>query len=80
MASPPHKLISTLIFIPFIILLLGYLVFREQTTKRPEQLPLTTAGYVEMCLFCHTTEKLDPAHDSKVVGCSPCHLGDALAI
>ena len=33
-----------------------------------------------MCLFCHTKEKLDPAHDAKVIGCTPCHLGDPLAI
>lgn len=41
---------------------------------------MTTAGYVEMCLSCHTSEKLDGAHATKVVGCSPCHLGNALAI
>ena len=78
--TPPRKLISALIWLPFVLLLIGYLVFREQTTKRPEQIEVTTAGYVEMCLSCHRDEKLDPAHDAKVVGCSPCHLGDALAI
>jgi len=78
--TPPRKLISALIWLPFVLLLLGYLVFREQTTKRPEQIEVTTAGYVEMCLSCHRDEKLDPAHDAKVVGCSPCHLGNALAI
>ncbi len=80
MAHPPRSLISTLIFLPFFLLLVGYLVFQEQTTERPQQLALTTAGMVEMCLNCHTKEKLDGAHDSLVVGCSPCHLGDALAI
>ena len=33
-----------------------------------------------MCLSCHTKEKLDPAHDAAVIGCTPCHLGDPLAI
>jgi len=33
-----------------------------------------------MCLSCHREEKLDGAHDQKVIGCSPCHLGNALAI
>jgi len=78
--KPPSKLISALIVSPFLFLLIVYLVYRETTTKRPEQLAVTTAGYVEMCLSCHTTEKLDKAHDAQVVGCSPCHLGDAMAI
>jgi predicted nucleic acid binding AN1-type Zn finger protein len=78
--NPPRKLISALIWLPFILLLIGYLVFREQTTKRPEQIEVTTAGFVEMCLSCHKDEKLDAAHDGQVVGCSPCHLGDAMAI
>lgn len=77
---PPRKLIASLIWLPFILLLIGYLIFREQTTKRPEQIEVTTVGFVEMCLSCHKDEKLDPAHDAQVLGCSPCHLGDALAI
>ncbi len=80
MKKPPRKLLAALIWLPFIFLIIGYLVFREQTTKRPEQVEVTTAGFVEMCLSCHKDEKLDPAHDARVVGCSPCHLGDALAI
>lgn len=56
------------------------LIVRESLLKRPEKLFVTTAGSVEMCLSCHTEEKLDPAHDAKVIGCSPCHLGDPLAI
>lgn len=80
MNNPPRRLLSALICLPFILLLIGYLFFREHTTKRPEQLAVTTAGFVEMCLSCHKDEKLDSAHDGKVVGCSPCHLGDALAI
>ncbi len=80
MAAPPRKLISALILLPFIFLLICYLVFREQGVKRPQKLSVTTPGFVEMCLSCHNTEKLDGAHDTLVVGCSPCHLGDALAI
>ena len=80
MAKPPAKLLSALIFLPFLIGLLGYLVLRETTTKRPEELAVTTAGFVEMCLSCHTTEKLDTAHDARLIGCSPCHLGDALSV
>jgi hypothetical protein len=80
MVRPPRRLIPVLLFLPFVVVMIGYLVFREQTTKRPEQLSLTTVGLVEMCLHCHTAEKLDGAHDRLVVGCSPCHLGDALAI
>jgi len=66
-----------------IIALLGafiYLVYIEYRVERPEEIYITTSGRVDMCLFCHTKEKLDPAHDPKVIGCSPCHLGDPLAI
>lgn len=80
MAKPPRRLIAALILFPFLLLLIGYLIFREQTTKRPEEVSVTTAGFVDMCLTCHQEEKLDPAHDPKVIGCSPCHLGDPLAI
>jgi len=80
MARPSRSLLSLVFFIPVSLLLIGYLVYREQSTKRPEQLAVTTAGMVEMCLSCHAKEKLDGAHDSLVVGCSPCHLGNALAI
>ncbi len=78
--TPPRKLISALIWLPFILLLIGYLVFREQNTKRPDQIEVTSTGFIEMCLSCHKEEALDPAHGSRVVGCSPCHLGDAMAI
>ncbi|MHB8789482.1 MAG: hypothetical protein ACYDBT_06335 [Desulfobulbaceae bacterium] len=80
MAKPPAKLLSALIFLPVLIGLLGYLVLRETTTKRPEELAVTTAGFVEMCLSCHTEEKLDTAHDAKLIGCSPCHLGNAMTV
>ena len=64
-----------------LLLLIGTfaLVVRENLTTRPETLYQTTAGQIEMCLMCHQTEKLDPAHDAQVIGCSPCHLGDPMA-
>ena len=71
---------SSRLTIFFLLLLVLGLVIRENMTQRPSQLYQTTAGKVEMCLSCHTEEKLDPAHDRLVVGCSPCHLGDPLAI
>jgi hypothetical protein len=80
MSRPSRSLIPVLFFVPLSLMLIGTLVFREQATKRPDQLAVTTAGMVEMCLNCHAKEKLDGAHDSLVVGCSPCHLGDPLAI
>ncbi len=80
MNRPSRRMLSILLFFPFVLLLIGFLLFREQGIKRPDQVAVTTAGYVEMCLSCHTKEKLDPAHDPLVIGCSPCHLGDALAV
>ncbi|MGW8161429.1 MAG: hypothetical protein ACWGN1_04200 [Desulfobulbales bacterium] len=80
MSRPSARVISSLIYLPVIISLIGYLVFREQTTKRPAELAVTTSGFVDMCLSCHTDEKLDKAHDAKLIGCSPCHLGDAMSI
>ncbi len=79
-AKPPRRLIAALILIPFLFMLFIYLYYREERTQRPQQLAVTTAGYVEMCLNCHADTHLDAAHDAKVVGCSPCHLGNALAI
>lgn len=64
----------------FILLCALFLIIRENLINRPDRLYQTTSGRVEMCLSCHKTEKLDGAHDRLVVGCSPCHLGDALAI
>ncbi len=65
-----------------ILLLSGFswLIFSEIQLKRPEKLTITAAGNIDMCLTCHKDEKLDPAHDSAVIGCSVCHLGNALAI
>ncbi|RJX23757.1 MAG: amino acid ABC transporter substrate-binding protein [Desulfobulbus sp.] len=80
MAKPPAKLISALIFLPFLIGLLGYLVLRETAVKRPDEVAMTTAGFLEMCISCHTEEKLDTAHDARLIGCSPCHLGNAMTV
>ncbi len=74
------KNIAPLIAVLSLLALIGYLVFVEGQKKRPDQIEVTTAGFVEMCLSCHQDEQLDPAHDAKVIGCSSCHLGDALAI
>ena len=63
-----------------LLLVVGGLILHENLTKRPTALTLTTAGQVEMCLSCHKDEKLDPAHDAKMLGCAACHLGDPLAI
>jgi hypothetical protein len=57
-----------------------YLVFNESRTERPQKLFITSSGNVEMCLSCHGDVKLDAAHDAQVIGCSPCHLGDPLAV
>lgn len=56
------------------------LIIRENMTTRPEDIHQTAAGEIEMCLSCHQTEVLDPAHDRNIMGCSPCHSGDRLAI
>ncbi len=56
------------------------LIMRENLTQRPKRLYQTTTGQVEMCLSCHKTEKLDTAHDTRVLGCSTCHLGAPRAI
>lgn len=52
----------------------------ELLLKRPDKLYITSAGSVDMCLSCHEEEKLDAAHDTKVIGCASCHLGDPLAV
>ncbi len=65
-----------------VLLLSGFswLIFSEIQLKRPEKLAVTAAGNIDMCLNCHKDEKLDPAHDSAVIGCSVCHLGNPLAV
>jgi hypothetical protein len=69
------KLVLLLLLIGLLALIAG-----EQMVHRPKQLYETTTGKVEMCLSCHQQEKLDPAHDTKILGCSGCHLGNPLAI
>jgi hypothetical protein len=65
-----------------VLLLSGFswLIFSEIQLKRPEKLAVTAAGNIDMCLNCHKDEKLDPAHDSAVIGCAVCHLGNPLAV
>ncbi len=65
-----------------IVLLLGCLllvlaIIKEIRRTRAPQVPVTTSGRVEMCLFCHQ-EKPAKVHAREVVGCSPCHLGNPL--
>ena len=77
--SKPSQYIPPLIALLCVGALVGYLVYKEQTTERPDEIKITTAGFLEMCLSCHVDEKPDPAHAAHMVGCSPCHLGDAAA-
>jgi hypothetical protein len=66
--------------IGFVLAFFIFFVYREYRLKRPEEIFITSSGRVDMCLFCHTKEKLDPAHDAAVIGCASCHLGNPLAI
>jgi hypothetical protein len=76
----PRKTKSILVALLAGIALVGYLVYQEQQTERPEQIEVTSAGFLEMCLSCHKDEQPDPAHAAQMIGCSPCHLGAAAAI
>ena len=67
------------IIIFLLLLVIAGLILRENLKKRPSQLYQTVSGQVEMCLACHQKERLDPAHEVTVLGCSSCHLGDPLA-
>lgn len=71
---------SSTLALVLIVGVVAVLVYREYKLERPGQIHITTSGRVDMCLQCHTKETLDPAHDVKVIGCTPCHLGDPLAI
>ncbi len=64
----------------FALLIVFGLVIRENLTQRPEHLYQLTDGRIDMCLSCHQDLRLDRAHDTKVLGCAVCHLGDPLAI
>jgi hypothetical protein len=70
----------TQLFLLLLLIVVGVLIFRELLTDRPDQVQVTTSGRIDMCLSCHKEEKLDPAHDPRVIGCASCHLGDGLAI
>ncbi|MBW6520030.1 MAG: amino acid ABC transporter substrate-binding protein [Desulfoarculaceae bacterium] len=63
-----------------VLVVVALLVIREIRTKRADQVYITTSGRIDMCLFCHKEEKLDPAHDPRMIGCASCHLGDGMAI
>lgn len=64
----------------FFLILVFILVVRENLVNRPEKVHQTASGEIEMCLACHQDVVLDQAHSAKVIGCSPCHLGNRLAI
>lgn len=76
----PGRRLSVAAAVCILLLAFVFIVFREFRLERPTQVSITTSGRVDMCLSCHTKEKLDPAHDGEVIGCAPCHLGDPLAI
>ncbi len=62
------------------VVVAALLLIRELRIKRADRVYLTTSGRIDMCLFCHKDEKLDAAHDPRVIGCASCHLGDPLAL
>jgi hypothetical protein len=68
------------LFLLLLLIIVGLAIGLEMLTDRPDQVHITTSGRIDMCLSCHQKEKLDPAHDPRVIGCASCHLGDALAI
>lgn len=68
------------LFVLLLLIVVAVLSYRELLTNRPDQVYITTSGRIDMCLSCHEEEKLDPAHDPRVIGCASCHLGDGLAI
>ncbi len=74
--SPRIRQLAVLLIVVVVLVL----VVRELLLERPDQVYVTTSGRIDMCLSCHREEKLDPAHDPKVIGCASCHLGDPLAI
>ena len=74
------RLLLAVVFALVFIGSVGHFVYKEMKLERPQEVAVTTSGRVDMCLFCHTKEKLDPAHDAEVIGCTSCHRGDPLAI
>lgn len=85
MNPPPVQLLRGLnkasfrVVVLLVLIVAGVLIAKENLTKRPDQLYQTVSGQVEMCLACHTKERLDPAHDVTILGCSSCHLGNPMA-
>ena len=75
-----YRHLLPLVSVILLIVMTTIMVVREIRLKRPQQLYLTASGAVDMCLSCHTEEKLDNAHNVEMIGCAPCHLGDPLAI
>ena len=56
----PRNAFSILAAALFVLALISYLVWQERQTERPEQIEITTAGFLEMCLSCHKDEQPDP--------------------
>ncbi|HSH13786.1 MAG TPA: hypothetical protein VLA15_08550 [Desulfurivibrionaceae bacterium] len=71
---------SSRVTLLLLLLVIFGLLLKENLAKRPDHLYQLTDGRIDMCLACHRQERLDAAHDSKVLGCAVCHLGDPLAI
>ncbi len=78
--SEKKKRVLNRVFAVFAVGAFVWLIYSETSLNRPEKLGITSSGMVDMCITCHRDEKLDPAHDPKVIGCSSCHLGNPLAI
>ncbi|MBU0481520.1 MAG: amino acid ABC transporter substrate-binding protein [Proteobacteria bacterium] len=68
-----------MLLLAVLLVVLG-LVIRENMTSRPDRIYQLTDGRIDMCLSCHQDQKLDPAHDTRTLGCAVCHLGAPLAI
>lgn len=75
-----HKKYLSIIVVVVALAVFIWAVVREQLLERPDSLSITTSGAVEMCLFCHGDITLDTAHDAKMIGCTPCHMGDPLQV
>ncbi len=63
-----------------LLLVVFALFIRENLSPRPDHLYQLTDGRIDMCLACHQQERLDAAHDTKVLGCAVCHLGNPLTV
>lgn len=74
------KQLRSRLLLLFFLVLVFILVVRENMVNRPEKIHQTASGEIEMCLACHQDISLDKAHAPRVIGCSPCHLGNRLDI